>query len=250
MQAEGDRKMPVLVEAFSVIIRAAAISAKYRGGWPRFRSDVPNATFCSDGELARVGFMTPPDFIAYIELLEARGLQHLDGDRAVDFAVVNMLDEPELLHECDWLEFGETELDDGRRVAACRLAGSDSEELAVPEGWTGPVEMMYLPPEETNARMRLLRRRPNGVEVFEDRTTGKEWYAGRTTDEPIPGEEHCRAFAARRIGRGLRGRHAVCEANPRGLIAGGGDSCIRGCVRKAQHAFPHGEVDRRQATSD
>ena len=30
--------MPVLVEAFSVIIRAAAISAKYRGVWRRVSS--------------------------------------------------------------------------------------------------------------------------------------------------------------------------------------------------------------------
>ncbi len=156
--------------------------------------------------------MAPPDFIGYTELLEARGAQHLDGDRAVDLAVVNAPDE--LLYEYDWLELLEAEVDDDRVVTACRLAGSNSEELAVPEGWTGPVEMMYLAPEETNAQMRLRRRRPNGVEVFEDRTTGKAWYAGRTTEESVPGAPIELSPAARskrvarraRAGRMRRGR--------------------------------------------
>ena len=50
--------MAVLIEAYSVIIRVHAIREKYFGGVKAFMSDIPNSTFCTDGSLARAGFMS------------------------------------------------------------------------------------------------------------------------------------------------------------------------------------------------
>jgi hypothetical protein len=51
--------MAVLVEAISVVVRRDAIDRSYEGGWVAFVSSVPNATLCTDDQLARVGFMDP-----------------------------------------------------------------------------------------------------------------------------------------------------------------------------------------------
>ena len=64
--------MAVLVEALSVIVRRDAIVRKYRGGWQEFLQHVPNNTFCTDDELARVGFMHPKDVEAYVTHLVGR----------------------------------------------------------------------------------------------------------------------------------------------------------------------------------
>ena len=67
--------MAVLCEAISVVARRDSIDAFYKGGWDTFQNDVPNATMCTDGELVRVGFMSPDAVGIYIEKLEANGLQ-------------------------------------------------------------------------------------------------------------------------------------------------------------------------------
>jgi len=81
--------MAVLVEAISVVVRRDAIASKYPGGWDAFVDDVPNATLCFDGEVARVGFMAPPDVKAFLKHLERKGLQILDNGKFIDIAVVD-----------------------------------------------------------------------------------------------------------------------------------------------------------------
>ncbi len=61
--------MAVLVEAISVVVRIDAIRKKLIGGWSRFEKLVPNPTLCSDGELARVGFLGPDETKAFIDEL-------------------------------------------------------------------------------------------------------------------------------------------------------------------------------------
>lgn len=112
--------MAVLVEAISVIVRRDAIARKFGGGWPEFVSGVPNATLCYDEELARVGFMTPPDTEAYINYLETEGLMFLDkDDQAVDIAVADQ--QRGLMVDCDWLEFARLAFDTAGKVGACWL---------------------------------------------------------------------------------------------------------------------------------
>ncbi len=95
--------MAVLVEGISVIIRCSAVRSKYRGGEAAFRRDLPNRTFCTDGELARVGFMQPEAVRSYVRHLERRGLTfRSEQDEAVDIAVMDQLRGP--LVPCCWLE--------------------------------------------------------------------------------------------------------------------------------------------------
>ncbi len=49
--------MAVLVEGLSVIIRADCLQNFET--WDAFKEIVPNETMCADGELVRVGFMSP-----------------------------------------------------------------------------------------------------------------------------------------------------------------------------------------------
>jgi hypothetical protein len=49
--------MAVLIESYSVVVRNATIADKYPGGMDAY----PNATFCLDDHLCRVGFMVAQD---------------------------------------------------------------------------------------------------------------------------------------------------------------------------------------------
>ena len=138
--------MAVLVEAISVVVRRDAIRAKFSGGWPEFLECVPNDTLCSDDDIARVGFMTPPDVEAFIELLEKNDLIFLRNRRTVDIAVVDQ--QRGLTMPTDWLEFAQLAFgESGDKVAACWLfegprmgAGihmpGKGMTLATPVGWT------------------------------------------------------------------------------------------------------------------
>ena len=49
-----------------------SIEEKAVGGEARFRLLIPNATYCDDGELVRVGFLTPAEVGEFILDLEDR----------------------------------------------------------------------------------------------------------------------------------------------------------------------------------
>ena len=55
--------------------RRDSIDKYFKGGWVRFQQNIPNSTMCTDGELVRVGFMSPNAVQEYVESLEASGLQ-------------------------------------------------------------------------------------------------------------------------------------------------------------------------------
>ena len=69
--------MAVLVEGISVLVRKDAIQDKMTGGDARFRLLIPNATFCEDDQLARVGFLNPTDVGTFIDELQDVGLTFL-----------------------------------------------------------------------------------------------------------------------------------------------------------------------------
>ena len=52
--------MAVLVEAISVVVRLDAIDRLFAGGRTAMDKLIPNGTYCEDGELMRVGFLSPP----------------------------------------------------------------------------------------------------------------------------------------------------------------------------------------------
>jgi hypothetical protein len=174
--------MAVLVEANSVIVRVAAIHEKLQGGMEAFRRLVPNKTFCSDNELARVGFMTPQDVRTFEERLQQHGLIYWENGRAVDFVFANQIEG--LTAHSTWAEYGRVPLggNSAHIVGACRLTGSQQIQVFTPEGWQFEGSMSqnsrYLPEGETNGAPVYIGRQDR-VDVYFDPKQGKQVYMGR-----------------------------------------------------------------------
>jgi len=184
--------MAVLVEAISIIVRRDAINARFSGGWRQFLAIVPNSTLCSDEDLARVGFMSPPDIEAFVRRLEGGGLTFLRDEQAVDMAVVDQMRGPTM--PAEWLEFALLPLGGTvNKVAACWLfeepriaAGihmpAKGMNLATPDGWTYEdslsANFKFVENEEMQEKLKFLRHE-DGADVYLDRSTGKEVYVGR-----------------------------------------------------------------------
>jgi hypothetical protein len=177
--------MSVLIEALSVVVRCDAIVARFPGGVEGFTSVVPNETLCADGELARVGFMTPQDTKAFVERLESRGLVYRRDGRAVDIVVVDQ--RSGMMVPCDWAEFGQTDWNGDPKcpVSACRARETRVEKLVVPKGWEYVkslsarhrfVETGKLPPSVRFSRHQ------DGLDVYVDTDTGQEYFVGRTEE--------------------------------------------------------------------
>lgn len=187
--------MAVLCEALSVIVRRDAIDARYPGGWDAFAAAAPNDTLCTDGALARVGFMAPPEVDRFLRRLVAAGLRFMADGRCVDLAVVDQLRGPTA--RVDWLEYGTLPLGvPGRHVAACWLhegprqavglhVPGDGLRLVVPAGWQyeGSISAApgFVPTAEIGRRMRFLRRE-DGVDVYLDLASGEERFLARSVD--------------------------------------------------------------------
>ena len=189
--------MAVLCEAISVVTRRDSIDAFYKGGWAAFQKDVPNATMCTDEELVRVGFMSPDTVGAYIEKLEANGLQFqpkkkLLGlpkiNRAInDIVVIDQHQGPTT--PCEWVEFSKHPFDEkGGEVSMCwlfegeRIIGAagiymkgTTMNLATPVGWDyeKSSSLQFTEEEEIENRYEFLRTE-NDLNVFRDIKTGKE----------------------------------------------------------------------------
>ena len=97
--------MAVLVEAVSIIVRLEAVKARYAGSWEAFKANIPNQTLCWDDEIARVGFMSPPDADGYIQSLIECGLHYLDADgTTLDLVKIDQI--KGVLSPCDWIDAG------------------------------------------------------------------------------------------------------------------------------------------------
>ena len=177
--------MPVLIEGLSVVVKRTSIDSKYLGGWEAFLCDVPNRTLCYDDDIARVGFMTPPDAQGFVEHLQAKGLSLIEEGVAIDIAGVSQLSG--LLAKCDWLEFGHLELDGpGDRIAFCKLVGTEATNVACPTDWQyeGSLSQQYVfvDQEYVNEGLKFLRHE-DGVDVYLNLLSGKEVFVGRTSNE-------------------------------------------------------------------
>ena len=174
--------MAVLVEAISVVIRADRLIERYPGGWRAFVRGVPNATMCADGEVVRVGFMSPDDVKAYVDELAAVGMVYLDGGKAVDLVVIDQLRGPAV--PCDWIEFGHISLDgdESRKVAACRLVDSAVAECVMPDGWTFAESLSrthsFIRTEHVDKATEKIRE-DDDLDVYRNRLTGGEMFVGR-----------------------------------------------------------------------
>ena len=103
--------MAVLCEALSVVIRTKSVKEKFDGGFRCFLDNVPNNTYCSDGELERVGFLSPTEVGDFIAVLENGGLTFQSNNDCIDISVVDMLTGPTI--KCCWIEFHKIPFSDG-----------------------------------------------------------------------------------------------------------------------------------------
>ena len=94
--------MAVLVEAISVIIKLQSIEE--HGGFTRFEKLLNSRTFCSDGFLARIGFMDPRDVEKSCRALDKEGLIHQANNTAHDFVVIDQ--QSGCTTPCDWVQVG------------------------------------------------------------------------------------------------------------------------------------------------
>jgi len=135
--------MAVLVEGISVLVRKDSMQKKIAGGDARFRLLIPNATYCDDGQLVRVGFLSPDAVGTFIEELEDAGLLFVEDGKFVDVAVCDQQRGP--TSDCDWLEFAHLPIE-GKKVGAAWVyegermghgvhMSSASMTLATPPGW-------------------------------------------------------------------------------------------------------------------
>lgn len=176
--------MAVLVEAISVIVKTSTIDSKYVGGTDAFVKEVPNQTLCADGELARVGFMTPDDVGGYIDALESKGLVHLIDGESVDFVVADQ--QRGFTAPCSWAEIGRVPLDDDEKqsVVACQLVDAVSDQLICPDDWQyeGSLSNTYgFVPTEHADRSLLFLRTEDGMDVYLNELTVEEVFVGRTS---------------------------------------------------------------------
>jgi tetratricopeptide (TPR) repeat protein len=169
--------MAVLCEGYSVLVRTATVAAKYPGGLEAFAHDCPNATYCADDHLCRVGFMVLQDAEAFVAQLEAKGLTACRGAACEDIALFDPNEGSRL--PCAWLETARY-----RGVPIGWLAGTPTGNLHAPPGWSFEKALRHVSGEEARERLEFVRREAN-VDVYRDKTTGQEVYVGRTTD-PAP----------------------------------------------------------------
>lgn len=128
--------MAVLVEATTVLIRAAAVREKITGGWDAFIKHLPTERFCSDDELISVMLIDPPEVTAFANSLKPLGLDFDWEGEPIDVAFADQ--KRGLITPCNWVEFTNVNIGvagTGPTVAICRLYGSQSQELRLPEGW-------------------------------------------------------------------------------------------------------------------
>jgi hypothetical protein len=152
---------------YSVVIRISTLETYYSGGLKAYAEACPNESFCSDGEICRVGFMSWADVEGFVKSVEATGLSPELG------AVAVIREDKGLIHSCDWLEF---ERIDG--TPAARLFGSTSDFLATPPNWL-PGNKNELTTEaeiqEDWDRIDV----KDGVETYRHRRTGEIRHIGR-----------------------------------------------------------------------
>jgi hypothetical protein len=172
--------MPVLVEANSIIVRVDAIRARFAGGWEAFADDVPNSTLCSDGEIARVGFMNPNDGSDYIDRLVRFGLLFQRDGPGADIGVA--IQGEGLAVPCDWLDYGSIEIAPGQTVCAAWMKGNAGRQVFCPERWSFERSLsrqyVAVPPQHVGRSLTFLRHE-SGLDVYRDVLTGKEVFIGR-----------------------------------------------------------------------
>lgn len=162
--------MALLVEAFCVVIRNSIIEEKYPGGIEAYSKACPNSTFCTDGEICRVGFMTKEDVKNYLLTLPCKGIYVVEDDM-LHVALINQ--DKGLEYPCNWLQVGRYQ---GMMVAM--LVGSTLDKLVAPPGWEPGRRFTHATGEEFRRDFEYLGEK-EGVFAYRNKVTGEKVYVGR-----------------------------------------------------------------------
>jgi hypothetical protein len=160
--------MSVLIEAISIVVPNDVLQGHYPQGVEGFARDCPNATFCTDGRISRVAFMSARDTGFFLQLLRACGLDYRPEGAAGGVIVVDQNTGP--AQPCVWLEFGHNEAG----IALAWHAGHRPGKPVVPYGWDHERidALQYAPGTPFPRRLRYLRTE-DSQDWFQDRRTGE-----------------------------------------------------------------------------
>lgn len=164
--------MAIPINAYSVIVRHSTLAEKYPRGEPEYAQHCPNASYCSDGKLTRIGFMVMHDAEVFVAKLAGHGLIPFHDQQCRDVAICSQ--HQGLMFPCDWLELGEQE---GKTIAW--LAGQPPGPLSSPANIESMGNLNFFTPEDIKERMEFVRQ-DGHVDVYRDKQTGVLYYAGRT----------------------------------------------------------------------
>lgn len=175
--------MSVPIEGFSVIVRNTTLTAKFPGGMQDYHALCPNATFCADNYVSRIAFMVQSDADRFIALLAEKGLTPYRQGMAEDVAMVSQ--QKFCVPPCDWLELGTW-----RGVTIAWLAGTHPGDVVAPLGWSPERHVQLMSMENVRERLEFVRT-DGQVDVYRDKTSGQEFYVGRTeTTSPLDKVRH------------------------------------------------------------
>ncbi len=171
--------MAVLAEAISVIIKIKSIEKKFFGGWEVFETLYSSRALCTDGELARIGFMSPNDTKEFVQKLEKMRLKYLQDGKAVDIVIADQ--QRGLAAKCDWAQFGRIPFDGdvSKLVPVVRSSGSTCNQLHFPDGWNYENSLSnkfkFVESNSVKDNVEFLRRE-NNKDVYRDKKTGEILY--------------------------------------------------------------------------
>ena len=164
--------MAVLVDGFSVVVRNGTLEQHYPGGLAGYRSDCPNASFCADEHLSRIGFMTPEDASAFAANLAGQWREPSRLSNADEVAVVDghhVTQRP-----CIWLELGWW-----GEVPIGWLKGARRGDVHAPAGWSAELLLRHISNDDAREQLELVGTE-NNIDVYRHRVTGERFYVGRT----------------------------------------------------------------------
>ena len=125
--------MAVSALGYCVIVRNQSVKRHLPDGQADLERACPNSTFCSDGTISRIGFMSLDDATAFIEWLRSVGFSVLRDGKSDEVSLSGH--RVGFLYPCDWLELG---VFDGHPIAW--IKGSEPGKAYIPSGeWDSTV---------------------------------------------------------------------------------------------------------------
>jgi hypothetical protein len=159
--------MAVSAAFYSVILLNSTVAARFPGGVTSYSEECPNASFCTDGTISRVGFMAFDDAMKYMSHLQKLGW--VGGEMGLTSEVKGRL------VPCEWIELGRI---DDRPVAWLRR--SEPGEASIPACDLDAKNMRSpISPQDIAEHYEFICRNDRGVETYRERTTGQLQFVSR-----------------------------------------------------------------------